>query len=923
MTENQALSRLIRDRYPFPISHAYAYLESRVDPQDRYAALLACFEVTLKTITTIALASFVHDTQATPEFGDQHLFRELLETLNRPLSLGHWQDLLWRTLRPYHSQRERLVVPELFDFYYRATESGKLKPQQPYVGIIQRMIQERNEEAHHRNRSQTSTLHRQAELAPLEADMQTLLEGLRFLADYAWLYVENAEHHNGQWHYRANYARGNSYPFQQQTWRTTLGVNSRRCLLVNEARPAVLELDPFAIITAEGRLQQPDIFFFDGVFSSGRANFMSYHIGDYIDPTDEGSPASVASDGIISLLRLLENRLPAPVVDERDDSPEQQLAAVEIYQQAVTWAADHGDRQAITLEALRQILALSREEALKQERELESARGIEIEPEEMEVPFEGEPSWANLAYYVLDNGGQEEMFYKDIAAEAEALKDQHDENWQKGDSANVAGTLSYMMSNDARFYKLRRGYYRLTKNNELLSNPSWANLAHYVLLHNDPQRRGMHLQEITEQAVTLKEKYSDWRSKNTQTPSHTVSATMSMDHRFKSLPERGMWRLVAEDTARAAAQSASQSVSQAAAQSAPPPSPNDATEPVTRAQAYQHVLARLEKLGTLTPLPFGRTYYALADKVHLMFRYSKAHCRNDEIEYFLGVTPQYYERIDELGNGYLVFVLGDADNVLLVPTQIFATWVENTEVSGSGTWPIAFYQSEDGTRLERWVPGAGREDVKSFLNAYADLQQNLAQASLESDATEPKKPVRVRELLDAGLLKPGDIVYTTKAPDQRARVVNAQYVEYQGRRWGYNEWGTHVTGWTAINIYHQVIVARTGQKLDDMRKQLSQHTVKTSQGDYRVPILQAIVDLGGEAPTNQVLARVQEILAGQLNAHDLDTFADGKTIRWRNTAQWARNTLREEGLIRDDTPRGVWGISEAGRKWLKAQTGHA
>ena len=56
------------------------------------------------------------------------------------------------------------------------------------------------------------------------------------------------------------------------------GINSRRCLLVDESQSAVLELDPFVIVTSEGRLQQPDIFFFDGVFSSGRANFMSYHV---------------------------------------------------------------------------------------------------------------------------------------------------------------------------------------------------------------------------------------------------------------------------------------------------------------------------------------------------------------------------------------------------------------------------------------------------------------------------------------------------------------------------------------------------------------------------------------------------------------------------------------------------------------------
>jgi hypothetical protein len=33
-----------------------------------------------------------------------------------------------------------------------------------------------------------------------------------------------------------------------------------------------------------------------------------------------------------------------------------------------------------------------------------------------------------------------------------------------------------------------------------------------------------------------------------------------------------------------------------------------------------------------------------------------------------------------------------------------------------------------------------------------------------------------------------------------------------------------------------------------------------------------------------------------------------------NTAQWPRNTLREEGLIRDDTPRSTTETTEEGRQ---------
>jgi hypothetical protein len=799
MSSNSTLKQLIRDKYPFPISHAYTYLESRVDPNDRYQALLSCFEVTLKSITAISLANFLRDVQDDPSLGNSSLFQSLLDALEHPLSLGHWNDLLRRTLRPYATRRKHLTVPELFDFYYRITEYGNVKTQSQNVRIIQRFIQERNEEAHHRSRSQVSAFQQQARLAELAQDLEALLGELQFLTRYPLLYVEHAEHHEGQWHYRANYASGSSYPFHQQSLQTSLGINSRRCILIDETKPAVLELDPFVIVTSEGRLQQPDLFFFDGVFSSGRANFMNYHVGDYIDPTDEGSPASVASDAVVSLLELLKRRIPS--ADEKTlDIAEERPSAVEIYHQAVKWAFDHGERQSISLDALRKVLNLSREEALQQERELGAERGVEVEPE-VEVPFEGIPIWANLAYYVLDKSGQEEMFYKDIAAEVEALKDQYDPDWQKGDSVHVEGTVSHIMSQDPRFYKLKPGFYRLTKHNELLSNPSWANLACFVLQCRDPKRRGMHLLEITERAMALKEKHSDWRSENAQTPSHTVSATMGMDHRFESTPKRGHWRLAVEET-----------------QKKPEPMHTEPPSASTRQKAYDQVLAHLQELGDVQPLPFGRTYYTLDNRIHLMFRFSKVHERNNEIEYFLGVTPQYFERIEALGNGFLVFVLGVSDNVLLVPAEVFSQWVEGLEPSGSGIWPMAFYRRPGEKQIERWVPGQGREDVTTYLNDYTSLNRILQAPAQKTRRSWSS--IRVADLLEAGLLKPGDVIYTRKRPDRHATVVDAKLVEYEGKRWKYNDWGTHVTGWAAINIYRECVLARAGQTLDELRKQL-------------------------------------------------------------------------------------------------------
>jgi restriction system protein len=96
--------------------------------------------------------------------------------------------------------------------------------------------------------------------------------------------------------------------------------------------------------------------------------------------------------------------------------------------------------------------------------------------------------------------------------------------------------------------------------------------------------------------------------------------------------------------------------------------------------------------------------------------------------------------------------------------------------------------------------------------------------------------------------------------------------------------------------------------------------LKTPQSAYRVPILKAIVALGGEGQIRDVLDQVYDDMKGKLNAYDLSMLSDGKTLRWRNTAQWARNSMREEGLIRDDSIYGIWAISEQGRAWLRRNT---
>lgn len=93
----------------------------------------------------------------------------------------------------------------------------------------------------------------------------------------------------------------------------------------------------------------------------------------------------------------------------------------------------------------------------------------------------------------------------------------------------------------------------------------------------------------------------------------------------------------------------------------------------------------------------------------------------------------------------------------------------------------------------------------------------------------------------------------------------------------------------------------------------------TPQIEYCRYILDVLVEMGGSGKTDDVLESVGKKMKPVLKPKDYEPHkSDAKQIRWRNTAQWARNLMvNEDGRMRKKSPRGVWEISEAGRAWLK------
>ena len=100
-------------------------------------------------------------------------------------------------------------------------------------------------------------------------------------------------------------------------------------------------------------------------------------------------------------------------------------------------------------------------------------------------------------------------------------------------------------------------------------------------------------------------------------------------------------------------------------------------------------------------------------------------------------------------------------------------------------------------------------------------------------------------------------------------------------------------------------------RIDDKspRKKRSREP-KTSREVLRKEIILALETLGGVGRVQQVLAKMEGQLEGNLLSRDMETLSSGDLV-WKKNAQWERYLMVMDGILKSDSRRGTWELSEA------------
>ena len=106
-------------------------------------------------------------------------------------------------------------------------------------------------------------------------------------------------------------------------------------------------------------------------------------------------------------------------------------------------------------------------------------------------------------------------------------------------------------------------------------------------------------------------------------------------------------------------------------------------------------------------------------------------------------------------------------------------------------------------------------------------------------------------------------------------------------------------------------IGRNGHPTDKKKpRRKRSRSPKTGKDVLREQILQALKKLGGSGRVAEVIEEIGKQLEGKLLPGDLEWREATNEYAWQNNVKWERYQMIKDGLLRSDSPRGHWQLSE-------------
>lgn len=90
----------------------------------------------------------------------------------------------------------------------------------------------------------------------------------------------------------------------------------------------------------------------------------------------------------------------------------------------------------------------------------------------------------------------------------------------------------------------------------------------------------------------------------------------------------------------------------------------------------------------------------------------------------------------------------------------------------------------------------------------------------------------------------------------------------------------------------------------------------TSNNTLIKAIVQVMEEMGNSGHKREIHKRLEDVLKGVLNSEDYKIDSSG-LVTWNHRVDWARLYMAQVGILKNDSPRGIWELSENYQKLME------
>ncbi|MCK4353379.1 winged helix-turn-helix domain-containing protein [candidate division WOR-3 bacterium] len=117
-----------------------------------------------------------------------------------------------------------------------------------------------------------------------------------------------------------------------------------------------------------------------------------------------------------------------------------------------------------------------------------------------------------------------------------------------------------------------------------------------------------------------------------------------------------------------------------------------------------------------------------------------------------------------------------------------------------------------------------------------------------------------------------------------------------------------------VHLFEPLFESVVKKGIPENLKEKGKKEKMTSQKEYLIPILEALIKMGGSGKVKDIKEQVKNKMRDRLTPADCEKLPSGP-IRWSSAIGWERFAMIGKGLLKKNSPEGIWEITDKGRNY--------